>query len=120
MATAGSMLVTSCIMLSARQLASRRGSSPDAGSPSITFKRNERGLSVPRDTDPDCLNGFLAQSGHFEGNLFRHFVFHRIDDAHSSADLGRNPDLGPVALEFGETRTCIDEHVRHDLARLGV
>src|ERR1700730_11188923 len=44
-------------------------------------QRHEGGLAVPGDADPDRLDGFLPQSRYVEGDLLRHLVLHRIDDA---------------------------------------
>src|SRR5215471_1280080 len=51
-------------------------------------ERYESGLAVPGDADPDRLDGYLPQPRYIEGDLLLHLVFHRVDDAHGSADFG--------------------------------
>src|SRR6266852_9779680 len=96
------------------------GRTVNHGDPIGRAERHERRLSIARDADPDCLDGFLPQSRYVEGDLLLHLVLHGVDDAHGSTDFRRNPDFGGVALEFGETGARIDEHVRHDLAGRGI
>src|SRR5262249_10323181 len=50
--------------------------------------RDESGLAGPGAADPDRLDGFLPQPRDIEGDLLPHLVFHRVDDAHGSADFG--------------------------------
>src|SRR5215468_11173053 len=51
-------------------------------------ERDESGLAVPGDADPDRLDGFLPQPRYIEGDLLLHLVFRGVDDAHGSADFG--------------------------------
>src|SRR5262249_4940208 len=83
-------------------------------------ERDESGLAVPGDADPDRLDGFLPQPRYIEGDLLLHLLFRGVDYAHGSTDVGCNPHLGGVALELRETGPRIDQHVGHDPARLGI
>ncbi len=52
--------------------------------------------------------------------LSGHRALDRVDDRDGAADLRGHPDFRIVALEFGEARARIDQHVGDDLARRGV
>src|SRR5262249_34450990 len=83
-------------------------------------ERDEGGLAIAGDADADRLDCLLAQAGDIERDLLFHLVLGWVDHADGGADLGRYPDLGTVALELGEARARIDQHVGDDPARLRV
>src|SRR5689334_11062770 len=83
-------------------------------------ERDKDGLAILRHVDADGLDRLAAQAGDREGDLLRHGVLDRIDDADRAADFRRYPQLGPVVLERRKARPRIHQHVGDDLARRGV
>ena len=71
-------------------------------------------LSILGDADADRLDRFGAKTRNFKYYLLDDLKCLVVDDADSAADLGTDPHLRIVALEFGEARALVDQDIVDD------
>ncbi len=96
------------------------GGGIDHGDPVGRPECHERRLAVFGDADADRLDRLAPHPGNREADLGFDRAFLRIDDGDRAADFRGDPKLGIVALELGEPRPRVDQHIADDLARGGV